>query len=1509
MFISVTRDTWMFKLLRRGRANMLAGSLLLVPSPKCLALGQQVLEFSIEQIDLALYVLGGLIALLLVVIIFQKFVLWRNRKKITQQALYLSQQQASFDSFTEGSVQLNQQGEIVFVNRPGCYFLGKKSEDILHKKFSEFFDAKIAQAIEQKLNDKQASKLQIFSRNRHLLLGFTRSIDFPSDIAAVVTLIDVTNFQIKLDQQAKDITHLETVIDNTHLGQLTLNLDKKVFSSNALFASMLGLETPPTGELKALQALVDKADLYEFNQAIERLKKESSIEFNCHFTTEQGRLFVRLFGLVTKHNDKGEVLALHFMVQNQTALAKGLQQVQVSEQLTKAMLTSSRHALYIVDSLAQVVSCNSVFENVFKTSLSKIKSQNIKDLDFFPDNIKQLHNSGQGDFSVSRLGHDKEFEHTTFDKTIRHLRLTLKVYGDDQGNRSGMVGMLEDISEFKQAKLALEKERKRLADFMHLAPVAIATFDANDNILQANQAMVSRLGNTEKELKKTTFYQLFSDPNHSAKAAKQLHQHAHLHGFQALLQGQHGVILPSELTIDLWDKEQQQYLCWIADISAEQLQRDKFETLLQHSNEPMAVLSDKGFTRLNNAACDFFMLEDQQELLGFTPYAPGLNKDQEAVAELEKIIGNIKVDGKIQTLLWEHQVNQQILPCQITFLPMVNGQDSESILCVWKDFRAIKEAERARLEAINLQQAAQREVDEKQKLLENSQDLLANKVKSLADTQTRLQEAQVDLSEKQSEISDLQQAHQAVSDNLQRIQHDYKQSREKLLESENMNAELGEQLESSVAKVRGLQEQRNQIADALQYSERKHAAVQTKLVQSETLTKNMQQEQQNQQQKMADFVTQIDTLKQSIEHKDKQIVDVSGQINALQSQLSSSGRTSEKLRELLINQRKASEEAEEQRRQLEFTCHTAQSELSSKARHIEHLQHEMHKFEEMSDQQKGDMQQQQAQLMKELEAKQLLLNETQQTLNETQKASAQEKAEKEQQQQILQNLQDELAQMEQVSLQHQEQSNQASQSWQQEQQQLQVLLAEKQQKLLQTEQVLNEAKQQTEAEKAEKNRQQEIFSQLQAELAALKDKESEQQQQISQSDLQWREQQAVLKQEAEAKQLQLQETQRQLDEKQRLADQEKRERIEQQHKLEQLTIELADVEKRASKQREMMEGSDEQRRQFLTDIEQQKIQLQNALLEAEKQNTEMQAKLQGKLVELQDAESQVSQTQSGEQKLLEELNQARHQAEELQQRIEQQEQQEQALHKQLAEQQQTLQGREQNINDLQSKQTALTEELQAVQQEYQHSKQHLDTQGVNQSELAKQLAALEAELHSSKGQLESKEVALQNAQKQFESSQAKLTEQEQALVAAHKDELHQAQEEDLKNASRVIPDFAKLPLPDNAEVWFDLLPYLQKQTNPGPLPVALNALMDELENIVKVADDAMNSDDLTQIKTTIRQMLALANSVNSMALIDQVTRLDAQCTQGLIDNISIAWPSVKRSLMTTLRVIYSHLHA
>lgn len=1510
MFLVGVKST----MLKRGLLRQLKPimcSALLVVSPASFALGQQVLSLSVDQVNLALYGCAGLLLVLLIFVLVLSIKQRRVNLKLGVQTHKVKQTLDLMDSFNEGCVHLDQAGKVVYLNRVACYFMGKKSADIVDLDFNGFFSEQNSKQIENKLNENSPGKIQIFERNRFLSLEFKRSTDFPSPIITAVAIADITNFQLKIDTQEHKISQYKKRLALTKLGRLTFDLSKKTYASDTSFANMLQREASElVGEISKLGSLVEHADLYEFNQAVEQLKRQPTVEFNCQFISKHGPLLTQVYAWVSQSNVKGEPSCIEFIVQDQSELAKQISQTQISENLTKALLNSSRHATYLLDRSSQVVTCNAAFESLFRTSQSKIKSHSVHNLEFMPENIRQLHPAQGDDIPFSRLGQSKEFTLTTFDKNIRHLRFNLKFYTDKSGNKAGMVGVIEDISELKQANHVAQSAQRRFNDLLNLAPLSIAIMDSNDTLIQGNSTLLKRFGITAKELKKTTLYQLFAEPSHSAKAAKELQQNNKLHEYKASLMGQNGQLLASELNIDLLDQEQQEYLCWISDISAEQYQRQKFEQLLVNSSEPMAILGDQGFTRLNDAACAFFTVTDEQQLIGRLPDAIELNKDADSAQELSQHLSQVKLKGKVQTLLWEHQIKGQALPCQLSLVPLFKNQQYDAVLCIWKDFRAIKEAERARLEAINLHQAAQRQVAEKQQLLENSQDLLANKVKNLADAQTQLHAAQVDLSAKQNTISDLQQAHQDVSQNLQQLQQEYQTSREKLAQSQSDNEELASQLESSVAKVRGLQEQRNQIADALQYSERKYSAVQNQLAHSEKITHSLQQEQQVQQQKMAGYIAQIDGLKSSMSQKDQQISDVSGQIQTLQSQLTSSGRTTEKLRELLINQRKASEQAEIQRRELEFACHSAQSELSNKTRHVEHLQHEMHKFEEMSQQQQGNMQQQHELLQQELAAKQQLLVQTQQELDETQKVSAREKREKEQQQAILQQLQSELADMEQTAQLHKDQISQANQQWQQQQAQLQAELIEKQQRLQQSEQILNDAKQQTDAEKQEKIKQQDIFAQLQHELELLKQRELQQQTLITQSEQQWQAEQQALKNEAHAKQQELQETQRKLDEKQQLVDLEKRQRVEQQYRLDQLSVELADVEKRAEKQQAMMEGSEEQRRQFLTEIEEQKHQLHLALQQARQQNIEMKTKLEGNLRELEKAESQVSQTQSTEEKLQAELNETRREAEALAQRLQRQEQQASALQKQLAEQQLALHGREQNISELESQQAALTQQLQSVQQEYDHSKQSLDAQDSSQSHLAKQLEKLELELLNSKTQLELKEKSLQQAQQLMQNSQSKLAQQEQALVAAHKVELQQAQVEDEQSEQKqAVPAFAHLPLPASPEAWFDLLPYLQKQTSSTPLPLALNSLMDEMDACIKAADEAMNKEELSKIKGSVRQLLALANRVNSRALIDQVTRLEADCSQGLIDNISIAWPSVKKSLMTTLRVIYSHLHA
>ncbi|MFA3793002.1 PAS domain S-box protein [Aliiglaciecola sp. SL4] len=1623
------------------------------------AIAEQVLQQSADNIEYGLIAIAVVFAVLVVMMVFkikQKKVanqLAENQRILEQNTYYL-------DNFHIGMVHVNHAGEIQYCNKLAAYYLGNRAENLNGKALSSLFKKEYGEQIEKGINAKIQCKEQLIGpvKDRDLQLEFAPQKDNQQNIASVISIVDFTAPQSQIDTLVNSLSLNNQLLDNSQIGQLEIDLSEKTFSTNSVFSKLLtNNDEQLSGELKHFEQYLSQQTQFAWNQGLKELERGQPIDLECKLDAHAGDVYVRLVGLPLNMDDKGKSQNVHITVTNISLQVALKHQLAASKQLVKGMLSSISHPTLLLDENSMVVACNSAFELFFNTSAENLRGQPAYQLPVLPTDIQDVMPQGQSPsmaYSTS-VGSAKEMSLALPSGENKTLKVKVQSFRDEGGNPAGSICLLEDISELKQTKALLEHERQHFSNIINKAPLGIAMIDDDDRIVQANSALTQRLNLSEKELKKSSFYQLFNDPKNSGKAAKKLHKNGRLEGFHANLIGKQQQLHPSELNIELFDREKQHYLCWISDISDEQYQQDKFESLLLHSSMPMAVLTEGGFNKLNPAACDFFSVEDQEELFGLYPYSETLNDSESDLNNLQNKIEYIKQDGQALSITWQHNLNNHKLPCQVTFVPMFKGQDFDSILCIWTDLRAIKKADQERLEAINLHQAAERLIVEKQQLLESSQDQLASKVRSLSDTQSKLKAAEEDITDKTSELSSLQEAHDNITAHLNQLQQDYQQSRDSLASSEKANEELAEQLEQTGKRIHGLEKQRNQIADELQYSNKKYNDAQKELAESEETARNLETERQEQQQKMLAFEEEINQLKTSIHQKDKQLSDVNNQISSLQSKLSSSSQASEKLRQLLINQRKASEIAEKQRRDLEQSCFVAQSELSNKARHIDHLQHEMDKFEEMSKQQKGDMEKQQALLQQELENKQQQLQATQEILNQAQQQSEQDKAEKQQQQQRLQQLQDDLAEVERRSEQQQQKIAEADNHWAQQQQKLQQELHKKQQKLQETqrileqqeqqveaeksakaeqqkvfeklqqelaemerrselqqqqkndeaelrlqeqqrqwqqeleqqqqklqqaEQSLNQAKQQTEAEKAQqrelmtrlqsellemekrseqqqkqiveeanrrwkdkqdklqkalqlkqqklheteqalqktaqqteaekaaKQQQQKIFEQLQSELLEMEQRSSEQQREMQESDQQWQQRQEALKQEVQAKQAQLQQTQQQLDENQRQTDKEKRERLEQQQKLDQLKLELSDVENRATKQKEMLQGSDEQWRQHHAEIEQQKKQLQQSLRDAEQQNQQMQEKLQQSLQELARAESQVSDTQSGEQKLQSELEQAKREAQELQDKLKQQEQQELKLQQQLAEQQKALQNSEQNVQKMHNEQQQLTDELQSIQAEYDHTKASLNAQDNNQSELTEKLQLLEQELNNNKQQIANKETELEQAQKQLESSQAKLQVKEKALVAAHKEELKQVQEQRPSPEPQQAPEFAKLDMPRDPHVWFDLLPFLQKNPPKQSLAIDLGALMNELEESMHNMDKVVMEDNSSAILTQARKLAHIARKVNSNPLDDVATRLEADFRQGEVDSISIFWPSVKESIMTTLRVIYSHLN-
>jgi epidermal growth factor receptor substrate 15 len=1494
-----------------------------------LAIGAYLKKQNPDQISTGMYFLFTVIGVLAITVLIQS---WLNKKRKSKLNKQRDEYQNSLDNMPVGMIKLNLEGSIVYANKQAATLLGRQHEKLINGAFIANFDTSDSPELAQSLFGANATVnigdgVQAFAKSSkaYIRIQIAEPILEADQHLSTLILTNENKLQRSLTEASTHRDKLAQLMTKSELGQVTFDIKEDTCIHDAIFDQLLLIgDVKSKGDTSEAYAIDDfikrihNADKGDWTKALEKAKagQANTVSLRMQLTTSgKSMVYVPLeVSIVPIMSGEAEHLeTITLVVRENTSIEQEKATLDLVNHQQQALLNGSVHAMYCADESGNLLWSNSPFNQLLRRVVPEAHSKNLFELNPFPEDIMQLHQKPAG---LSTRGYDMEFELSTHDGRLMWCRINIAFYTSkdrlSEQSNVGVVGILQDISELHDVKSGLEQEQSRMQNLLNLAPVAIATINNEDQIVSANNVMLERLQYSEKDLKKGNFYQLFSDPAQAGSAAKHLNQSGRLRDFHASLKGKDNKLHPSELHVDLINKDTQEYLCWIADRSDEQFQQDKFDSLLQHSSMPMAILAEKGFTQLNKPACDFFCVEDEYDLFGIAPYSTRLNNDPENAHMLEKTIEEVKRSGKAKSMHWLHKVGDHELPCQATYVPMYKDQAFDSILCIWMDKRELQKADEARMEAINLHQAAERQIQEKQKLLANSQDQLATKMRTLADTEQKLQNVQEDLNETQSEYSHLQQAHHDITQNLEQLKQQYSQSRVMLADAQRTNADLNAQLESSTEEVQGLNAQREEIANALLKSEENYKAAQKELAQSEENAANLTKQKEDQAAQLEQLGGQINEMKNAVNAKDEQISQVSEQINTLQSQLVSSSSATDKLKQQLINQRKASEEAEKQRRELEQTYQVAQAELRNKGRHLNHLQSEMEKLEEMSNQEKGDMQAQQSALKEELEHKLQQLQTTQTALSEAQAAAEQEKQEKAEQQARLARAENELAEMEASAQAKQQEMEEKERQRREQQKALQHKLWEelktKQQKLKQTEDILSQAKQQTESEKAEKEAHQQVLEQLKSELKEIEARNEQQQAQAAQSDEAWNRSKQALKQEVEAKRVQLQQSKQAMQEIQAQADKERLSRIEQEQKLEQLTRELSDVETRANKQKEMLSGSDEQWRKHHAEIEQQKQQLQEALAQAETQNQSLQNKLEGKLSALQEAETQVNETQSGEHKLQQELEKARTQAEDLQRKISDQEHKEQKLNEQLIAQQQALESKESSIADLHGQQQALAEELAAVQKEYSESKATLSEQHDSHSHLNEQMSELEQSLQQSKQALADKEAALQGAQKELEVSKNKLAEQENALLSAHKEALEISNQEQNENSTK-RPDIEKLPMPDKPAVWFDLLPYLQSQPNMASLPVALTELMDELQSLIEKTETALETNDIRAILSGSKALVALAGKINSDALSYLMQSIENDCNNGMADNVSIRWPATKQGLEKTLRVVYSHMHA
>ncbi|WP_371195914.1 PAS domain-containing protein [Glaciecola sp. SC05] len=1056
-------------LLKHSYVHFLAICVLLANSTHAFAWGEYVKQQNVQQITTGLYILLGAIALLLLAAV-SLFVMCRvNKHKHMQDTKH---QAHMLNVLPVGFVHVDLSGKIIYANTAGASYLGRASEKLINSQFVACFDSTSAAEAQSILTDNKAKvRARATASNLHLVIQSSEIFTHTQTAYRVITLINNNTLQRELDETSKKGAYLNSLFTACEYGLVKLDVSEDTYTHDCLFDDLLQLGQIEEGQAVSGSAsvsdfvkLIHNHDIGEWTKAISaasakglakasfRMQLAASAD-NAIYVPVEISIVGDKEALSEQATEDEEQKFTRFTVLVKIALAAEKQATKIDtlNQQRTAMVNAIPHAAYAIDKQGNLLWSNTRFNALFSRLSANASCKNLFEASPFPAEIMQLHKNSS---FLSNHTDETEFDYTTVQGEAISLKLDLGFYATtdrlNQQKEIGIVGVLQDLSEIKkiqnklaqerernletnrelieeqetlvrvgselqqekehsshlsalleqeqtslvQTSLALAQEQERMSNFLKLAPVAIATINADDEILSANRVMLERLQYTEKELKKGNIYKLFSDPAEAGTTAKQLNKTGRLRDFHVKLKGKDGKIYPGELTVDVINQEKQEYLFWLIDRSDEQFQRDKFESLLQHSDMPMAILEDKGFGKLNQAACTFFAVHDEEDLFGQTPYCAELNQDEESALSLAQVVDDLKVKQAPTTIDWTHRAGGDLLPCKLTFVPIYKDHVFDCILCMWSDQSAAHKAEVAIAEAMAKRDEAQQQQKGIQEQLVQSQEQLTDSAQMLASTKQALQGVQEDLEYTKSEFAQLQKQYHERTQSLETLTHTLDLCSAELADTEQRSVALIAEYDAATQHIETLQAQRDELAHELALTKQACDAAQQTLASRDSDVDKVSELHQQQAHKLNELREQCDSMQEALRVKDEAIKSMTSELNDLHAQALNSQENSAYLEKQLIEQREHQQSLEQQKQDLEQCYKAAHQDMQQNAERMRQLQSELDRTDKTSNQEVSEAQMQHSQIKLELDAAQSDLAASQAALNLAHAAAAQLEAEK-----------------------------------------------------------------------------------------------------------------------------------------------------------------------------------------------------------------------------------------------------------------------------------------------------------------------------------------------------------------------------------------------------------------------------------------------------------------------------------------------------------------------------------
>ncbi len=295
----------------------------------------------------------------------------------------------------------------------------------------------------------------------------------------------------KNGKETSDYDRYKTLFESINAGAFITSIDGEIIEANLKSCYILGYEWEELTGLSFEKIFPKNVD---WDQIREEIMSKGGMNFESESKKKDGTVFpVAIDTSLFKLEKKPVMLALIWDI---TERKNAEEKLRESEQKYRSIFENSAVAIMLTDKDEKIISWNGYAEKIF--------GMNQADLEYKP--VESLYPKEEWEKIRSKNIRKKGMQHLLEtrmykkDGSLFDVDLSVSVLRDENGNITGSVGIIKDISEKKKAEKKLRESEEKYEGLFESTTDGMLVLDARGEIKDINGKALEIFGKNQNEM-------------------------------------------------------------------------------------------------------------------------------------------------------------------------------------------------------------------------------------------------------------------------------------------------------------------------------------------------------------------------------------------------------------------------------------------------------------------------------------------------------------------------------------------------------------------------------------------------------------------------------------------------------------------------------------------------------------------------------------------------------------------------------------------------------------------------------------------------------------------------------------------------------------------------------------------------------------------------------------------------------------------------------------------------